>query len=426
MEFTARTSHQRIRPGHRLTEIILGILAVFLLFACGSSGSSSPGAPPSPGQLVSWSLAGIVSAADLNKGLVSLGITTITVTSGASCYKLTYETPNPAGSLIHASGLVCLPATTKSNRPVISYQHGTIFQNSDAPSHFLTSTEGAIGAVLAGLGFISVLPDYLGFGDSAGMLHPYLHAQTLASATVDMNRAARAFLIDPAVNATMNGQLFLAGYSEGGYATLATQRLMEQSLSLEFPLTASEPGDGPYDLTGTAVYDVSLANQVEPAFTAFFLKAYDSLYNDPSQIDYYFASAATVTVVNTYFDGTHTRSQISNALGGPGVATTALLNSIFVTSYLDSGEASLKAHIAANDIYNWAPAVPTHLFHGQGDTIVPYFNATTAQTTMTKNGSTSVTIVDCNAGGAATTHDNCAIPFAIDAITYFKTLATGL
>ncbi len=240
-----------------------------------------------------------------------------------------------------------------------------------------------------------------------------------------MNRAARTFFSDPAVNASSNGQLFLTGYSEGGYATLATQRLMEQGLSAEFPVTASEPGDGPYDLTGTAAHVVALSNQVEPAFTAFFLKAYDSLYNDPGRIDYYFSSAY-VTVVNTYFDGTHSRSQVSNALGGPGVATTTLLNPVFVASYLGSGEASLKSHIAENDIYNWAPAVSTRLFHGTGDDIVPYANATTAKTVMTNNGSTTVTIVNCDAGTLPTTHDNCAMPFAIDAITFFKTIATGL
>ncbi len=427
MEFTARTSHQRIWPGNRLKGIIISIAAVLLLSACGSgSGSGGPSVPPSPGQLVSWSPVATIGQANLVQALVSLGITTLNVTSGASCYKLTYETPDPAGSLVHASGLVCLPTTTRSNRPVISYQHGTIFLNSDAPSHLLTSPEGAIGAVLAGMGFISVLPDYLGFGDSAGMLHPYLHADTLSSATVNMNRAARAFFLDPAVSASTNGQLFLAGYSEGGYATLATQRLMEQSLSLEFPLTASEPGDGPYDLTGTAAYTIGLSNQVEPAFTGFFVKAYDSLYNNPSQISYYFATPAYATVANTYFNGAYTRTQVSSALGGPGVATTTLLNPTFVTSFLGSGETALKAHIAANDIYDWAPAVPTRLFHGTGDTIVPYANATTAQTAMTQKGSTTVTIVNCDAGGAPTTHDNCATPFALDSITYFTSLATGL
>lgn len=426
MEFKARTIYQALRPGNRLAGIIIGIVAISLLFACGShSNSSAPPSPPVPGQLVSWSLAGSFSAQLLNLGIATLGITGITATSGAACYKLTYETPDATGSLIHASGLVCLPTTGSGSRPVISYQHGTIFQDSDAPSRLSTSPEGLIGAVLAGLGFISVLPDYLGFGDSAGKLHPYLHAETLASATVNMNRAARTFFSDPSINASSNGQLFLCGYSEGGYATLATQRLMEQGLSAEFPVTASEPGDGPYDLTATASHVVALSNQVEPAFTAFFLKAYDSLYNDPNQIAYYFSSAY-VTAVNTYFNGAYSRSQVSSALGGPGVATTTLLNPVFVTSYLGSGEASLKSHIAENDIYNWAPAVPTRLFHGVGDDIVPYANATTAKTAMTNNGSTTVTVVNCDAGTLPTTHDNCAMPCAIDAITFFKTLAMGL
>jgi pimeloyl-ACP methyl ester carboxylesterase len=429
MEYKVRTIRQLVLPGNRLAIIVIGIAAIFLLFGCGSSSSSSSPPPPVAGQLVSWSPAATFTASQLNFGIQALGITGITATSDAACYKLTYETPDPIDSLVHASGLVCVPMPGSSNRPVISYQHGTIFQDSDAPSHLTLSTstsyEGLIGAALAGLGFIAVLPDYLGFGESAGMMHPYLHAETLASATVNMNRAARTFFADPAINASSNGQLFLAGYSEGGYATLATQRLMEQSLSAEFPLIAAESGDGPYDLTGTAAYVVGLTNQVEPAFTGFFLKAYDSLYNDPSQIDYYFSSAYTTTV-NTYFDGTHSRSDISTALGGPGVATTTLLNPVFVSSYLGLGEASLKAHIAENDIYNWAPAVPTRLFHGVDDDIVPYANATTAQTAMTNNGSTTVTLVDCDAGALPTNHDNCVIPFAIDVITYFKTLATGL
>ena len=424
MESNPGTTGQLLRPGSRLADILISIVAIPLLFACGSSsGSGTPPAPPVPGQLVSWSLAGSFSAAVLNAGMAIYGITGITATSGAACYKLTYETPDAAGDLVHASGLVCLPTTGSSNRPVISYQHGTIFLDSDAPSH-LASFEGLIGAALAGLGFISVLPDYLGYGDTAGMLHPYLHAETLASTTVNMNRAARAFFSDASINASSNGQLFLAGYSEGGYATLATQRLMEQSLSAEFPVTASAPGAGPYDLTGTAAYVVALPNQVEPAFTAFILKVYDTLYNEPSQVDYYF-SPTYLAAISTIFSGAYNESQVSSALGGPGVATTTLLNPVFVSSYLGSGEASIKSHIAENDRYNWALAVPTRLFHGTGDDIVPYANATTAQQVMTNNGSTTVTIVNCDAGALPATHDNCAIPFAVDVATFFASLATG-
>ncbi len=134
MEFKERTIHQLPRPGNRLTGILIAIVAISLLFACGShSNSSAPPASPVPGQLVSWSPAGSFSAQLLNLGIATLGITGITATSGAACYKLTYETPDATGSLVHASGLVCLPTTGSSNRPVISYQHGTIFQEQRRP-----------------------------------------------------------------------------------------------------------------------------------------------------------------------------------------------------------------------------------------------------------------------------------------------------
>ena len=108
------------------------------------------------------------------------------------------------------------------------------------------------------------------------------------------------------------------------------------------------------------------------------------------------------------------------------ISPGALFNPVFLASFLGTGETALKAHIAENDIYNWAPAVPTRLFHGQNDDVVPYANTTTAKATMDSSGSTMVTVVNCNAGTLTTTHDNCIKPFAIDVVTYFKTLATGI
>jgi len=108
------------------------------------------------------------------------------------------------------------------------------------------------------------------------------------------------------------------------------------------------------------------------------------------------------------------------------ISPGALFNPVFLASFLGTGKTALKAHIAENDIYNWAPAVPTRLFQGQNDDVVPYANTTTAKATMDSSGSTMVTVVNCNAGTLTTTHDNCIKPFAIDVVTYFKTLATGI
>ena len=299
-----------------LLQLLALLLTTGLLLSCGnSSKESTPAQANVAGDLVSWSQAGTINAATLDTLIASAGMIGFTALSDVSCYKLTYKTPDASAALINASGLVCLPATRIGGSPVLSYQHGTIFQDSDAPSSFPTSPESLVGAIFAAIGYIAVLPDYIGYGDSTALLHPYVHAATLASATVDMNRAARVFFKEPGINAVTNGQLFLAGYSEGGYATLATQRLMEQSLSAEFPITASEPGAGPYDLSKTTQTILGLATQPQPAFAGFYFAAYDSLYNPSSQIAYYFSSAYA-PVVAAYFGGSYSRSQITAALGG--------------------------------------------------------------------------------------------------------------
>lgn len=405
----------------RLHRVFLVILLLCTIIAC-SSGSSG-GAPPAvEGGLAGAELLGSLDAAALNVFLAELGLQDVTASGIVACYRLTYWTPDVAAALVTASGLVCLPQPRSGGNPVLSYQHGTIFQDPEAPSSILTSNEGKLGAAFAALGYIAVLPDFIGYGASTNALHPYVHAGTLASTTVNMNRAARSFLAQRGIAPTGNGKFFLTGYSEGGYATLAAQKLMEQTLAAEFPITASEPGAGPYDLTGTSRTLLSSPTQTQPAFTGFFIKAYDAIYNAPSELTRYF-TAGYASVVDTHFDGSFSRNQIRDALGGAGVATNALFDPAFLASFLNAGEAALKADIAANDIYNWAPTVPTRLFHGVDDDIVPYANSSTAAAAMSANGSTTVTVVDCITIGVPANHENCAAPFARDVIQSFQGLS---
>ncbi len=427
MHYLTGYDEGKSRPREAFFQLLAVVLAAGLLFSC-SSGSSSTTTTPTAtfeGELVTSTPAGSLDAAGLTAAVVSLGLTGVTVRSGATCYKLTYGTPDVSGNIINASGLVCLPSAGTGSRPVISYQHGTIFQDSEAPSSFITSGEAALGAVFAGLGYIAVLPDYIGYGDSTALLHPYVHAATLASATVNMNRAARTCLASPNINRARNGQFFLTGYAEGGYATLATQRLMEQSLTQEFPVTASEAGAGPYDMSTTTLAILSSPTQSQPGFAGFFFKAYDTIYNTPSQIQNYFVGPK-VNIVNTYFDGSKTRSEIRDALGGAGVATNALFNQTFLDSYLGTGETALKARIVENDIYDWAPQVPTRLFHSETDDTVPYANTTKAKTAMDLRSAPSVTVVNCITIAVPADHTNCARPFAADMIIFFNSLATDL
>ena len=60
-----------------------------------------------------------------------------------------------------------------------------------------------------------------------------------------------------------NEQLFLEGYSEGGYVTMAAVKEIEENLSHEFNITMSFPMAGAYDLSGVLV-DLMLSEEVYP------------------------------------------------------------------------------------------------------------------------------------------------------------------
>ena len=400
------------------------LVTVITMTACGGgSGNGNQGIATTAarGDVVATALLATVTAAQAQQMMTSVGITAATSRYDVKAYKITYKTLDPSGTLVNASGLVVVPQKASGvMSPLLSVQHGTIFRTSEAPTspgsfHFGT------GSAIASIGYITVMPDYLGYGDSSGTLHPYLHAQTLASSSIDMLRAARKFLQQNAI--AVNGKLFLAGYSEGGYATLAMQKEMETNLSSEFSITASEPGAGPYDMSATTRTMLAAATLPEPSYAAFVVKAYDAIYNNPSEIGNYI-QPAYVGAVNSSFDGTKDMATIDAALGGGSIAPGDLFGQSFLTSYAGTGEAKLKAAMASNDIYNWAPKVPTRLFHGTQDTIVPYANAATALATMQADGSTSVEVANCTA--TPSNHNNCGAPFLLDAKAFFDTKSPGL
>ena len=164
-------------------------------------------------------------------------------------YRVTYTTTDKHGNELSASGLVSVPLKAAGQpSPVLSYQHATTFHDKEAPSNKVEAVEPPI--VLASLGYIVVSPDYVGFGASKGVEHPYLTAKPTARAGLDMPTAAPTWR--PQQRVADNRQLFLAGYSEGGYATMAVHRAIHQENgTLKKQLQAAVPGAGPYDILAT-------------------------------------------------------------------------------------------------------------------------------------------------------------------------------
>jgi len=402
------------------------IVAVLLLAGCGGSGEPDvPGSTPQRGDLVSITSSTSIGVTEVNAyivALAALGVDTSALsgtTYGVSLRRIVYKTLTPDGRLIDASGVVAYPLKIAgASSPLLSFQHATIFSDIDAPSAGANSDAALLA--LAGSGFIVAMPDYIGYVASTAEIHTYVHARGLAASIVDMLRATRQLLA--ANNVVTNGQLFLTGYSEGGYATLAAQKEMEQNLPAEFPITASLPAAGPYDMLGTALYMVGLATNPNPEYVGFVFKAYGH-WHGWNRLNDIFQSPYN-TVVATYYDGSQNGGAIHAALT---TDSSALFNTTFRSNFLGSGETAIKADFAGNDIYNWAPSTRTRLFHGQDDDVVPYFNASTAATAMTAAGSTAVTLVNCTTPAPIPRgHAECVWDYLSEVFGWFVPLASNL
>jgi len=184
-------------------------------------------------------------------------------------YKITYKTTYN-GQEVNASALVSLPMKAPA-APIVSFQHGTIAAYSQAPTALdLYDPESNLYAALSAPGMISVAPDLLGFGSSKSVLHPYYVEDLTASAVRDAIKAARNLAEDKGV--TFNGKLFLAGYSQGGYATMATHKSIEQEPLDGIQLVASFPASGGYDIKAMQEYFFGLEDYGQPFYLAFVAK----------------------------------------------------------------------------------------------------------------------------------------------------------
>jgi len=197
------------------------------------------------------------------------------VKSDIDVQKITYKTKS-LNQETEASGLVYLPKVA-GNYPVLCFQNGTNTQHSLAPSVKLTSDILIMLESVASMGFIVVVPDYIGFGVSSNLTHPYLHAQSTTQSILDMLRALKEFTSEDNIIAKPTKDLFIFGYSQGGWATMLLQKEIETSYSTEFNLIASSCAAGPYSLIYMNNYITGQTNYPMPYFLAYLLNAYTSI-----------------------------------------------------------------------------------------------------------------------------------------------------
>lgn len=325
------------------------------------------------------------------------------VTNAVHAYKVIYETVNPFNLRTVASGLILVPDGLTNNRPLASYQHGTLVNKAEVPSN-LVGAEPVVGVALAAEGYVAVLPDYIGLGESPG-LHPFVHAKSEATAVVDLLRAARLFCAERGIG--LNGQLFLIGYSEGGHATMAAHREIETYHSDEFHITASAPMAGPYDLSGATMNDFFSGRAMpNPYYFIYLLAAYQSIYHVAGSLGEMLRAPFDRTLP-LLLDGKHDGSDLNRAMG------TAYPMTVFTPEQLDSLQHDpnhpLRAALRDNDVYDWTPRAPLRMYHCAADEDVVFANSQVALDRFHARGATQVELFGAD---IQLDHGSCA-PLAL-------------
>ncbi|MBK6265472.1 hypothetical protein JKA74_10525 [Marivirga sp. S37H4] len=360
---------------------LLPFLFLSLLWISCSDDNVEPGFD----HVLSYELVETISKGEINQRFNNDPLVSGFINFDVEAYKVTYLTPNYDGTEVEASGLVLIPQVEGAVK-LTSFQHSTLAKSNDpqidqehrAPSYL--SSENAeiyLSAVLyASNGYLISSADYIGYGSTSEMFHPYEHAQTAATTCFDMLLATKELAESLSVN--MTDELFLIGYSQGGNSTMALHKYIEENHAAEFPITRSAMGAGAYHKSAVGDYIFNFQGDLGFSISLYLwvLDSYDRIYLQKG-IPYYLNEPyASEVVDNGYFAISSSNPQ-----------------EVFTDTFIDDindPNSDFRDALADNDIHDWKAIAPIKLYHSLEDKLVPYFNSADAFDNMTDKGSTEI------------------------------------
>ena len=287
------------------------------------------------------------------------------VTNDVNVYKIVYNT-TVNGNRINASGLICVPVAP-GEYPVLSFQNGTNTVNADAPSNNPTDFTYQLIEFIASMGYVVVIADYPGFGESSQIPHPYLIKDPTVKSLVDMLYTAKETGSKEFPGITFKNEYYLLGYSQGGWATLALDKAIEQEYNSDFNLKGVSCGAGPYSILQLLEGIINQTNYPMPVYFAYIVNAYiayDQFTNPAGDI----LNEPYASRLSSLFTGSLTLAQINNELT---TSITGLLNADFISGFSSSSKySSVRDALNNNSVTEWHSNTPLLLTHGGNDTQV--------------------------------------------------------
>lgn len=270
-------------------------------------------------------------------------------------------------------------------------EHFTITSNEECPS------EGYPFEAFINGNALVIMPDYIGYGVSSDMIHPYMNHGLCALNSIDALSAGAA-LFDELSSAGMDKgwKLYVLGASQGGGNALAVHKMMDtdEQLSSKWRFAGSYCAVGPYDPSLTVDRYMEAGRTDHPVLFPLTLYAMQDSYPeilgkyDDSDLfsDKYITRKSEIDAALKSKEYSTSRLNgmlvdfLRNPSGTPGLgADELLLEDILSPVLLDKDSevcTALYKCLEMNDLtQGWAPQHPIRLYYSEVDKVVPCDNA---------------------------------------------------
>lgn len=382
--------------------------SLFLVFAVSATAQE---------HLISFELVDTFSVEKLKARWKSQGIPKFItpIKNDVEVYDIMYYTTYGDGSKVKASGLYFMPKGTKNDEfPFVIYNHGTTIRPERRLGY---NGEEQIALMFSTDGYGVAMPDYVGLGHGE-RVHLYVHAESEANAGIDMMKAIDEMNLEFKIK--RNDLLFTTGYSQGGHATMAVHKMLQEKYADKYPITASSPMSGPYDLSDTQA-QVMFSYYTQPHYLPYLLIGYNEIYNLFPKDNFYadVFSDPYSEMVPKLFDRNHSVGDVNAAL--PEIPEKMLSDSL-VSQFKTNPDFEFKKVLESNNVYDWKPEAPVQICYCKGDEEVRWENAIVAYSKMKENGAKHITKRHV---GKKYTHRGCADFSVVYTKFYFDSFRKG-
>jgi pimeloyl-ACP methyl ester carboxylesterase len=332
-------------------------------------------------------------------------------------YKINYKT-HYKSEIISASGLICVPVANESF-PLVSFQNGTNTVNTSAPSLNANDPSFLSLESFAGCGYIMIMPDYIGFGASSQLVHPYYVIEPTTNAIVDLIHATKEFLADGVVSAQLSNHTYLMGYSQGGWSTMCAFKRLETGNDT-ISVDATSCGAGAYNLINAADYIASQETYPSPLYLPYYIYSHEQYGTITDPLNLFF-NEPYATIIPGLFDGQHNHGQINSELND---TISALLNSDFITAltspdYNAGIYMNFKNDLIENSVDAWTLKGNLHLYHGNADDNVPVSESRNIYQEFLKlNPANKVDYLEFD----GLNHETGVVPWGVKTLLWFNSL----